>query len=44
MSASTGTPSVASSATLTWAVNPSTRKFDGCTLSTNPVSGPHAFA
>ena len=44
MSASTGTPSVASSATPTWAVKPSTRKFDGCTLSTNPVSGPQALS
>ena len=39
-----GTPSAASSATGTAAVNPSTRKFDGCTLSTNAVCGPSAAA
>ena len=42
MSATTGTPSPARSATDTVDVKPSTRKFDGCTLSTNAVSGPTA--
>ena len=42
MSATTGTPSPARSATDTDDVKPSTRKLEGCTLSTNAVSGPTA--
>ncbi len=42
MSTTTGTPSAASCPTGTAEVNPVTTKFDGCTLSTNPVCGPIA--
>ena len=42
MSATSGTGRVARSATGTDDVNPSTRKFDGCTLSTNAVRSPTA--
>jgi hypothetical protein len=44
VSATTGTPSVASSATPTALVKPSTRKLLGCTFRTQPVSGPIASA
>ena len=44
MSTTSGTSSFANSATGTAEVKPVTWKFDGCTLSTKPVSGPIASA